>query len=380
MGSGSYGGQAPNLSSYTQAFGQSYNNQVPLALQNLQSAQNTADVGNVGTSQALTNAYSQMGLQNLLGYGSLYAGVGNQIQNQNALSGAQTNLQQILGPGGATALAANQLEQAVNPQYYMLRDATANQAANLVNSVNLNGLSGGEQAAVERSLNQSNYAKGNLGLDNATTAVGNAMNFGDYLNTKRTALGQALGSATGVMGGVNNTAWNPVATALSQPDASTQQNWGTSQFGGTTKATGVDANSLSNSYLSALAGINTSQMGTQWNSNYSNSASQIINDLSPCCFIFLEAYYGVLPWWVRACRDSHMDWVPQVVRGYKRMAKWLVPMMRRSSVVRKLVWRYMVSPITNHGGWLAFEPGYRFDLKCKTVRNRWFRVWSWMGR
>ncbi len=379
-----YGGAAPNLTSYTNNLGGLYQAQVPQDLTALNSAQNNTDIQNIGQSQALTNAYSQMGLGNLLNYGSLYAGVGNQIQNQNALSGAQTNLQQILGPGGMTALAANQLEQAVNPQYYMLRDTNANQAANLVNSINLNGLSGGEQAAVERSLGGSNYARGTLGLDNATTAVGNAMNFGDYLNTKRTALGQALGASTGVMAGVNNTAWNPVSTALSQPDASTQSNWGTSQFGGTTKATGVNANTLSSDYLSALTGMSNTQMGTQWSSNAASSASQIEQDFGlgslNCCFIMLESYHGKLPWWVRECRDSHYDWAPQIARGYKRMAKWLVPMMRRVPLVKNLVWELMVLPITRFGGYLCDIPEYKQYWSARPIRNFWFHVWGWMGR
>lgn len=99
-----------------------------------------------------------------------------------------------------------------------------------------------------------------------------------------------------------------------------------------------------------------------------------------CCFIFLESYHGKLPWWVRFCRDYYYARQPDVARGYKRMAKWLVPMMRRSRIVRGIVWRFMVKPITEYGGYLCNVPGYKDGWRFEPFKNFWFWSWSKLGR
>ncbi len=186
----------------------------------------------LNATMATQPLYNALNLQQLQQYGLPNAQVGQQIANSNALAGAQTNLSQIQGAGGQAANAAANLNNTLNPV-----QATNNaQAQNLVNSINLNGLSGGEEAAVERSLNQSNYATGNLGIDNATNAVSNAMNFGNALQAKRAALGNALGTATGVAA-AQNSQFNPINIALGQPNTSTASNFGTGTFSPTSAAT-----------------------------------------------------------------------------------------------------------------------------------------------
>lgn len=99
-----------------------------------------------------------------------------------------------------------------------------------------------------------------------------------------------------------------------------------------------------------------------------------------CCFIFLESLNGKLPWWVRACRDHYYAQNPRIATGYKRMAAWLVPLMRKSKIVRALVNRLMVAPITKYGGWLYGVPAYRNCQRCERYKNFWFAVWDRIGR
>lgn len=68
-----------------------------------------------------------------------------------------------------------------------------------------------------------------------------------------------------------------------------------------------------------------------------------------CCFIFLEAYDGALPATVRRWRDYYYAKFPRIAKGYRRMAAWLVPMMRVSSRVKTFVQRWMTRPITRAG-------------------------------
>ncbi len=100
---------------------------------------------------------------------------------------------------------------------------------------------------------------------------------------------------------------------------------------------------------------------------------------SPCCFIFLEAYHGTLPWWVRACRDQHAPESASRRRGYIRVSKWLVPAMRVSKLARTLVWWLLVKPLTLAGGWKKNVPGYENYFYLAPVAYAWFAVWSLLG-
>jgi len=95
-----------------------------------------------------------------------------------------------------------------------------------------------------------------------------------------------------------------------------------------------------------------------------------------CCFIFLEAYNGKLPWFVRLGRDTYVN--SHNRNGYNWMSSWLVPAMRRWKLVANLVNWLMVKPITYYGSWdLAGEAN--FGWLCKPVFKVWLGVWRVCG-
>lgn len=96
-----------------------------------------------------------------------------------------------------------------------------------------------------------------------------------------------------------------------------------------------------------------------------------------CCFIFLEAFNGKLPWFVRYCRDVYIT--PRRKAGYNLMAKTLVPLMRHSNMGRKIVNFLMVKPITRFGGWLVREEGFKYSACDKFVTKSWFFTWDLIG-
>lgn len=204
--------------------------------------------------------YNQLNLDQARQFALPLAEVGQQVQRSNALAGGDTNLAQIQGSGGQAAQAASQLAQQINPNYYNVQNASSGKAVDLLNSINLNGLSGGEQAAVERSLAQSNSGTGNLGLDNATNTVNNAMNFGGAFNQKLGTLSNALGSANQTATSAQNTGFNPVNIALGQPNASTMSNFGTGTFSPTNSGT-------QNSSASNAFGFGSSMLGGMQSGN-----------------------------------------------------------------------------------------------------------------
>ena len=110
-----------------------------------------------------------------------------------------------------------------------------------------------------------------------------------------------------------------------------------------------------------------------------------------CCFIFMEAYNGKLPWWVRECRDEFAPESSERRAGYIRMAGWLVPKMnyqlpitnyqlKRAKVMRFLVNQLMIKPMTKWGGWYKNVQGYEKCWIYKPVVWFWFWVWKRMGR
>lgn len=314
--------------------------------------------------QASQGGYNQQNLNQLQQFSLPTAQVGQQVANSNSLAGANTNVDLLNGPGTRAAIGATTLSNALNPT----QAANQRQATNLVNSINLNGLSGGEQAAVERSLNQSNYATGNLGIDNATNTVSNAMKFGQALQDKRNALGNALNTGVGVATAQNVFA-NPVGTAL----GTGQTNQG-SQFANSSGPTSSFAG-MGQGLLGSLTSTANAQLPLQAQSNYQNSAQgSYVANMSSCCFIFMEIHNGILPWYVRVERDKYYALYPDIASGYKRMAKWLVPLMKNNIIVRSLVNWTMVKPLTmcganthklNSYGWI-FNP----------IRLFWFNVWK----
>lgn len=335
-------------------------------------------------AQQTQPGYNQLNLDQLNQFALPEAQVGQQIATSNALAGANTNLQQLQGPGGQAASAAESINRATNPDYYQAQDAASKGAAEGVNAINLNGLSPGEYNATERSLNQSNAASGNLGLNNGSDAISNAMNFGGAFNNKLGLLNQATNTATSAANSASsNGGFNGVNVALGQPNATTAGNLGTSQLSPTNSSTSAGAsgnafnfagglvnsmNSANNSLIGANAQLGSAQIGA-------NSPAAYLGAV--CCFIFLEAYHGKIPWYVRYGRDNYYQLDKNMATGYRRVAKLLVPLMQSSKVIRWLVWNCMVSPITKH---LSFVTGHKSGKKNKLITHTWLKLWSFLGK
>jgi hypothetical protein len=216
----------------------------------------------LAAAQAVTPGYNQLSLDSMNQYGQQVADAQNRI-----------NTATLQGTGAETAAAAKALQDKTNPEYAGVRNAGAAQSTNLLNSINLNGLSGGERAEVERSLNKSNTATGNLGLDNATNAVQNAMQFGDRLSQKRAELGGAINTATNFMGTQAGATPNPVATAFGGPTGA-QTNFTASSPTSAAGSLGFGQNALG-----SIAGATGAQNSIMANYNYQNSSINKLNNI-----------------------------------------------------------------------------------------------------
>lgn len=338
----------------------------------------------LAATQGTAQGYNQLNLDQLKQFALPEAQVGQQVADSNAQAGAQTNLNQLNGAGGQAALAATALNRLANPSYYAAADAAGRGAAGGVDAISLTGLSPGEEAAVERSTNQSNVGTGNLGLNNASNVVANAMNFGGAFNNKLGLLNTATNTAANTAntlagnGGVNAT-----NVALGQPNSSTASNFGTGQFAGSNASTqsGSSGNAFNfaGGLLNSMNSANNAQIGAnaQMGSSQISANSPAAYLGSVCCFIFLEAYYGKIPWYVRYGRDNYYNLNHDIATGYRRVAKWLVPLMQKFSLVRSLVWYMMVLPITTH---LASVTGHRAAKRNRFITHSWLKVWALLGK
>jgi len=349
-----------------------YQKYLPSLMQ--ETAAGTPGIAQAGlaSAQQTQPGYNALNLQQLRQYGIPEAQVGQQIANSNALAGAQTNLNQLNGPGGQAANAALNINRATNAPYYNAANAASRGASSAVDAINLNGLSPGESNAIERSLNQTNQSTGNNGLVNPLNTVSNAMNFGGAYNNKIPLMNSAVNAASGAAGAASgNGGFNGVNVALGQPNTSTGTNFGAGQFqganagtntGAANSATGMSNNIFGN--MSSLANANTSAQASIANAT---SPAAYASSTPSCCFIFLESYHGVLPRSVRIARDRFYKAIPQAAVGYKKMAKWLVPLMQENYIVRSLVWKLMVNPLTKH----SLKPSTnRFAVKF------WITLWA----
>lgn len=154
---------------------------------------------NVGPfEQALVNARGTVEPQNLaldeslLNYfGPRFNEIGSQLQLQNATNQASNELSVINGPGGDVARAGLELNKEIDPEYYGLRRIAGEKFADLLGGQDPNKLTGSELANVERGLNRTNRVLGTA-VPSSTTAISNAMTFGDALTKKRGLLLDSL--------------------------------------------------------------------------------------------------------------------------------------------------------------------------------------------
>lgn len=157
-------------------------------------------------------------------------------------------------------------------------------------------------------------------------------------------------------------------------------------------------NSKSNHYSQAQQNANniaSSQLSAPgaWSDSFTDNYAQSIEDLvgkgsqttsswnmsAGCCWIFLEAYYGEMPWWVRECRDELAPESSARREGYRKMASVLVDKMKESEFCRTWVWQQMVLPITLYGGYLKGVKGYEQYGSFKCITDMWFNIWEKLG-
>lgn len=247
--------------------GESTSQQLQAYIQNLPALANATGAAMTPLAQAQQNATNatapqQAALQTQLfgQYGPQLAAIGDTINANSASSNAASNVNLLNGSGGQAAMAADKLQRQLDPEYYATRALAGQKQQDLLNSIDLNGLSGSERAEVERSNNQSDASRGLLNAPSQTATVNNAMSFGNALNVKRNSLEQALSSATsflpssqGPVNGFQTATGKPSNSGTTSPTTFGNPNGGadTATSLGTSLLGGINSTATNNANISA---------------------------------------------------------------------------------------------------------------------------------
>lgn len=380
---------APTASESTKEILSAYTQYLPGLFQATNAQIMPTELAQLAASQAVSPQYAALQNQLFQQYMPQLAEAGNRISASNKMSEANAEASVLSGPGKQIVDSSLGLAKTIDPQFFHQREATSAGLDKLLGSFGpLDGsLSGGEREAISRSIGADNAGRGLVGNPSNIETVAAASRFGDAASQKQiqqqSAFGQALGNATGFLQ-QSRAGIDPVQAALGRPSI----NPGMTQFQGAKQNTGQDTFGMGQQFLGNIANQNQAKISADASRRDSSAqAKDIASTVSSgvgtlgaigCCFIFLEATNGQLPRSTRYFRNLYYNLEPDVARGYKRMARWLVPLMQRSEFIKDLVNQLMVSPMIAYGEYLSGNLPY--GKVAEGRKTFWFGVWKLLGK
>lgn len=144
----------------------------------------------------------------------------------------------------------------------------------------------------------------------------------------------------------------------------------------------IDVSKLNNMGLLQLAaglqGTEKSVQTDDFTGQGNQSSSEMHGGIS-CCFIFLEALNGELPWYIDRARREYRTGSRRT--GYVWMSEWLVPIMQRSARCKRFVNWGLIRPFLKYGACLykdktARITGWLYAPYC----HAWLNLWGLLGK
>ena len=154
------------------------------------------------------NSLTQANLEQLLKFGPQFASAEAAAQKAGKESEVATDAGLLAGGGKDVTQRTLDLQKLVDPEFFGLRESIAGKGQELLAGQDPNKLSEAERAEVERNANRSNIGSGVAGSGSQTAAIGNALSFGDRLQSKRTKLLETLTNLGGLAPGLRSGAFN----------------------------------------------------------------------------------------------------------------------------------------------------------------------------
>jgi hypothetical protein len=311
-------------------------------------------------------------------FGPQFAKTGSDIARQNAQAQAETDLGIVSGTGRDLVREAMRTQKEADPEAYRARELALQNLEQLQGSLTdpNAGLSGAEQAEIDRSLARGNYARGTGATPTATSTVSNAMAFGQAGEARKAQRQSAIANAAQLATG----AVQPLSSKIDTFQLTTGRpsiNQGEARTGNA-REVGQESNAMGMNLFG-----NASQMRQQENQinaqrkSALDQFSQVMGSLPSCCWTFAEAYYGWenIPDAVKVSRDLH--YTPRIREGYRMMSRFLVPRMQRSKVWRAVVNAILIKPMTAHAEW--YVNGKGFGWMFAPLQKTYLALWDYYG-
>ena len=187
-----------------------------------------------------------------------YQTLDSDLEKMKRQSGAAINLDILREQGPYIAQAIMNQMQLTDKPFLDARERGGQAAVDLLNSINLEGLSGGERAEIERSNALRNLQRqGTTDSSGNLVAIENAMNFGSRLDKKKAQLGSALQAVTNFAAGTRSGV-DPLQASVGQTSGANRQ---TADFQQMTAP--KDYTNLAGQGTSLLAGVANQPTGLQ---------------------------------------------------------------------------------------------------------------------
>lgn len=224
---------------------QAYRAHLPALMQATTKQIEPTEQAKLAAAQATDPGYLALQTALFKQYGPELAKAGADINAQNALAQANSDLAVVTGPGRQLTQAALDTQKIADPEYYATRKIVSDKLNQLLGTYDPTGLSEAERANVERASNQDQLRRGTYNTPSAIAAIENAMQYGDELNKKRTTLAQILGISSGAIPNLKSNV-DAYQVATGKPSTG---NLGDTKFMGANKNIGGETFSMGNSLL-----------------------------------------------------------------------------------------------------------------------------------
>jgi hypothetical protein len=218
---------------------------LPSILQTINAGAPDAAKAQLASDQAYNPGYMQLTNDLYKQYGPQLAATGNQINQQNAIAGAQTDNLLANGVGRDNVTAAMGLDKLVDPEFYANRALVGQKQQDLLNAVDPTRLTNGELENASRGLGRT----GQTFLPGGISAAASAGTFGSALAGKQDRFSQYLTQASNGLNQLRS-GMNGFAIATQKPQ---QANQGQNLFG-LTQGTGNQAYNVAGNYMGGVQG------------------------------------------------------------------------------------------------------------------------------
>ncbi len=266
-------GAGEQIRAVIKAFDKAYPGMIDLVNQNI----GPTAQAQLASDTATAPGYAKLQSDIFKDYAPGINATGSEINRQNQLAQAGTDLAVLQGPGRQLASESLATAKIADPEYYKTRELGSNKLGELFGSLDVSpGLSESERREIEGSLARDNFARGNE-TPTPLSTVENAVQFGsagaNRMAQKQDQFGKALAQVTSFL----PTAKSGTDTFLQATGRASTPNTGQQFLQPAATGTGSNAWNLASNVLGQAGTLQNTSMTA--NANRSPAAVNVLGSL-----------------------------------------------------------------------------------------------------